>query len=116
MLSAHALDSSREAAERGDIDGALNAANDAVDLQPWAADPRTQLAFVYEQAGDYGGRLGGDRPRRSSRSPDDYRLRLLAARMKVEDGDNAGARAALLEAQRLNPRDPEIRAQVRRAS
>ena len=53
LLSANSLESSRDAAERGDIEAAIDAANDAIDLQPWAAEPRTQLALVYEQAGDY---------------------------------------------------------------
>ena len=87
MLSAHALNSSQEAAARGDVDSALSSANDAVDLQPWAADPRTQLALVYEQAGDYEHAVEAI-DEAISRSPDDYRLRLLAARMKVENGDN----------------------------
>jgi hypothetical protein len=115
MLSANALHSSQDAAANGDIDGALNAANDAIDLQPWAADPRTQLALVYEQARDYD-KASAAIDEAISRSPDDYRLRLLSARMEVEAGDNAEAHAALLEAQRLNPRDPEIRAEVKRAS
>jgi Tfp pilus assembly protein PilF len=86
-----------------------------VDLQPWAADPRTQLALVYEQAGDYEHAVEAI-DEAISRSPDDYRLRLLAARMKVENGDNDGGLASLLEAERLNPRDPDIQAEVRRAS
>ena len=115
MLSAHALNSSQEAAARGDVDSALSSANDAVDLQPWAADPRTQLALVYEQAGDYEHAVEAI-DEAISRSPDDYRLRLLAARMKVENGDNDAGLASLLEAERLNPRDPDIQAEVRRAS
>jgi hypothetical protein len=115
MLSANALHSSRDAAADGDIDSALSSANDAVDLQPWAADPRTQLALVYEQAGDYDKAVEAINEA-ISRSPDDYRLRLLAARMKYEAGDRTGAYAALLDAQRLNPRDPDIQAEVKRAS
>ena len=42
------------------------------------------------------------------RSPDDYRLHLLAARMAAEDGDRAAVRSALLTAHQLNPRDPAI--------
>ena len=108
MLSAHALDSSREAAaRRRRRGGALSAANDAIDLQPWAADPRTQLALVYEQAGDY------DEAREAideaiSRSPDDYRLRLLAARMAVEDGDNAAARGGAARGPSAQPARPRI--------
>ncbi len=115
LLSAHALDSSRSAAGRDDIDGALEAANDAIDLQPWSAAPRTQLALVYELAGEYDSASSAI-DEAISRSPDDYRLHLLAARIDAEADDLDGARAALLEAQRLNPRDPEIAKQLEAAS
>ncbi|MDX6581465.1 MAG: hypothetical protein QOI10_649 [Solirubrobacterales bacterium] len=115
LLSAHSLDSSRGAAADGRIDDAVKAANDAIDLQPWAAEPRTQLALVYEQAGDY------ERARAAigeaiDRSSDEYRLRLLAARMAAEDDDPAAAHAELLAAHELNPRDPDIIQQLAAAS
>jgi hypothetical protein len=107
LLSAHSLDSSRNAAADGDVEAALDSANEAIDLQPWAAEPRTQLALVYEQAGDL------EQAREAiadaiDRSPDDYRLHLLASRMATEDDDPEAAREALLAAHELNPRDPEI--------
>ena len=107
LLSAHSLDSSRGDASKGDLAAAVDAANDAIDLQPWSAEPRTQLALVYEQDGDY------DRARDAiaqaiERSPDDYRLHLLASRVAAEAGDAPAARRALLEAHALNPRDPQI--------
>jgi hypothetical protein len=111
LLSAHSLDSSRNAASDGDIEAAISAANEAIDLQPWAAEPRTQLALVYEQARDY------PKAREAiaeaiDRSPDDYRVRLLAARMAAEDAAPAAAHAELLAAHRLNPQDPEIVQQI----
>ncbi len=111
LLSAHSLDSSREAAADGDVEAALSAANDAIDLQPWSAEPRTQLALVYEQAGAYAdAREAIDEA--IERSPDDYRLHLLASRMAAEDDDPAAAREALAAAHRLNPRDQDIFDQV----
>jgi tetratricopeptide (TPR) repeat protein len=114
LLSAHSLESSRDAAGAGEIDAAVDAANDAINLQPWAAEPRTQLALVYEQARDY------DAAREAiaeaiDRSPDDYRLRLLAGRMAAEAGDVTAARAALLTAHELNPLDPEIQQLIQAA-
>jgi hypothetical protein len=107
LLSARSLDASRDAAADGDVQAAVDSANDAIDLQPWSAEPRTQLALVYEQAGDY------TKAREAiaeaiERSPDDYRLHLLASRMATEDDDPAAAREALVAAHLLNPRDPEI--------
>ena len=49
-----------------------DAANDAIDLQPWAAEPRTQLALVYELAGDY---------RRGARTAIDEAIEPLARRL-----------------------------------
>ncbi len=111
LLSANSLESSRDAAGRGDIDAAIDAANDAIDLQPWAAEPRTQLALVYEQAADYQ-RATEEIAEAIERAPEEYRLHLLAARMELESGDTEAWSAALLEAYRLNPRDPEIQQQV----
>ncbi len=115
LLSAHSLGSSQAAAARGDTEAAVSAANDAIDLQPWAAEPRTQLALVYEQAGDL------TRAREAiaeaiQRAPDDYRLHLLSARMAAEDGDRTAAAAAVLAAHRLNPRDPQILEQLQASS
>ena len=95
MLSANALHSSRDAAANGDIEGALDAANDAIDLQPLGGRPADPA-----RAGLRAGAATTTRRREAideaiSRSPDDYRLRLLAARMEVEAGDHAEARAAL---------------------
>ncbi len=111
LLSAHALESSRSDAGAGDLAGAADAANEAIDLQPWAAEPRTQLALVYEQAGEFD-RAGEEIAEAIERSPEDYRLRLVAARIYFAAGDPDGSRAQLLEAHRLNPRDPEIAEQV----
>ncbi len=111
LLSANSLESSRDAAERADIEAAIDAANEAIDLQPWDAEPRTQLALVYEQAGDYQ-RATEEIAEAIERAPEEYRLHLLAARMASESGDDEASSAALLEALRLNPRDPEIQQQV----
>ena len=107
LLSAHSLAASRSDAADGDVDAAISAANDAIDLQPWSAEPRTQLALVYEQEGDYAEAREAI-AEAIERSPDDYRLHLLAARMAAEDGDAPAARSALLAAHQLNPRDPAI--------
>ena len=111
LLSARAIDSSQAQAASGDIEAAVSSANNAIDLQPWAADPRSQLALVYEQAGEYDKAVSaiGDA---IDRSPDDYRLRLLQARMATEAGDGDAARRALLAAHLLNPRDPSIVQQI----
>ena len=107
LLEDRRIDASRSAADRGDLQGALDAANDAADLEPWAAEPRTQRALIYEQLGDI------DDARREiataiDRSPDDYKLYLTAARLDAEAGDAESERANLAEAVRLNPLDPTV--------
>ena len=115
LLSASAVESSRDAAGTGDLKSAAEAANDAIDLQPWAAEPRTQLALVLEQAEDYAAaREAIDEA--VARAPEDYRLRLVAARIEYLAGDRPAARAHLIEAHRLNPRDAEIAEQAAAAS
>ena len=53
---------------RGDIEAAVSARQRRDRPQPWAAEPRTQLALVYEQAGDSPARVRRS-PRRSSARP-----------------------------------------------
>jgi tetratricopeptide (TPR) repeat protein len=53
-LSDRAIDRSQAAYRAHDLDAAASAAQDAIDYQPWSAEPRIQLALVYRAAGDYG--------------------------------------------------------------
>ncbi len=107
LLSDHALDSSREASARNDLESAIDSANNAIDLQPWAAEPRTQLALLYEKAGE----IEAAREALAEaieRSPDDYQLYLLAVRFDLTAGDKDAARTSYGRAQQLNPLDPAL--------
>ncbi|MFL5870440.1 MAG: O-antigen ligase family protein [Solirubrobacterales bacterium] len=53
-LTDRAIGRSQAAYRAHDLDGAAGAAQDAIDYQPWSAEPRIQLALVYRAAGDYG--------------------------------------------------------------
>ncbi len=105
------LSSSRAALERGEGGGAAQAAGDAIDLEPWAAEPRLQLALVLESEGDVE-EARAEIAEAIDRSPEDWRLRLVAARLDLAAGDPDAARAAALEARALAPRlsifDPPI--------
>ena len=48
------LSDSRDAASAGELSSAAQSARDATTLQPWAAEPRLQLALVEELDGDLG--------------------------------------------------------------
>jgi Tfp pilus assembly protein PilF len=87
---------------------ALERARSAKAIQPWAASTRSQLSLVHENAG----RLGAARREIAAaidRDESDWRLRVVAARLAVKDGDLAAARRELDRARALNPRSRLLR-------
>ncbi len=96
---------SESAVARGDLAAARTDALDARDLEPWAASPYLQAALVAEADG----RLVDARQavdEAISRSPRDWRLWLLRARVETRLGDVAAARSSIGRAASLNPRSP----------
>jgi hypothetical protein len=94
---------SQEAVARGNIVAALDRAESARTIQPWAASPYLQIALVEE----LGGRIPAAREAIEtaiSHDSDDWRLWLVAARIQTKAGAIAEARASLARAQELNPR------------
>jgi hypothetical protein len=105
LLVEAALDRSRAAARDARLDDALAAADDARAVQPWASAPYLQLGLVEEQLGN----LSAARGRLAQairRDPEDWRLRLIAARLATKDGAIRAARRELARARALNPRSP----------
>jgi O-antigen ligase len=98
--------SASRAAVRGD-DGraALRHAFHARSLQPWAASPYLQLALVQERLGDIAAARMSIRAA-LRRSPEDWRLWLVSARVAVEAGAVDAGRRSLERASTLNPRSP----------
>lgn len=99
------LRASQDAAARGDGSGALNDAESARAIEPWASTPYLQLALVAERIGDI------HRARRwigraIDRDGEDWRLWLVASRLEQKGGDTAAARSSLERAIALNPRSP----------
>ncbi len=85
----------------------MSSANNAIDLEPWAAEPRELLALAEERAGDIpAARRAVDEA--IERAEDDYQLWLLRSRLAERAGDESDARNSLLRAHQLNPLDPEI--------
>lgn len=103
LLTNISLSSSRSAFGDGDLEAAADAANDAIDLQPWAAEPRQQLALVLEAQGDLAA-ARAEIAEAIENSPEDWRLWLVSARMALEDDDPDAARADAEHAQSLGPR------------
>jgi tetratricopeptide (TPR) repeat protein len=97
------LDDSRSAIDRGDLAGAAQDATDASTLQPWAAEPRLQLAVVEERAGN----LPAAREaigEAIDRAPDDWSLWYVASRIERKAGERDAAVEAYYRARSLNPR------------
>jgi hypothetical protein len=99
------LRASQDAAAGGDGSGALNDAESARAIEPWASTPYLQLALVAERIGDLPAarRWIGDA---IDRDEDDWRLWLVSARLEEKAGDTAAATESLERAIALNPRSP----------
>lgn len=112
ILADHSLETSRDRASRDDLAGAIEAADNAADIQPWAAEPRTQLALLYERGGDLRDALT-EVSEAIERSPRDYTLYLLQARLLAVSGNTAAARESVARAGALNPLEPVVREAAR---
>jgi hypothetical protein len=105
LLARRSLDASQSAVRANDLASAADDARRAIALEPWAAQPRLQLALVQESAGALS-------PAASSvneaidRAPDDWSLWLVRARIATKAGRIAAANAALERSRALNPRAP----------
>ena len=103
LLATMEVSRSEQAATSGNVVQALDRAESARSIQPWAASPYLQLALVYE----VGGRI--DEARQAietaiSKDDDDWRLWLVAARIQTKAGAITEARQSLQKAQELNPK------------
>ncbi len=102
LLADHELTQSRARAADGDLAGAIEAAENAVDLEPWASEPRLQLATVYSQAGDIPAARAAI-AEAIERNRNDWELYLAAATLAAQDADDGAADANLARATELNP-------------
>jgi tetratricopeptide (TPR) repeat protein len=105
LVTHFAISSSQAAALHGNAAAALQAADVARRLEPFAASPNVQRALVLEQIGEIesartaiGDALSKDRR--------DWRVWLIAARLETKDGAVERARTSLARAAALNPRSP----------
>jgi Tfp pilus assembly protein PilF len=115
MLAQNRLEDSQAAVARGDAAGAIEAADDARAVQPWASTPYLQLALLEEQAGNL-----GEANRRVEdaleRDRSDWSIWLVAARVQTKAGFIRRGRRSLRQAERLNRRSQLFEALRDRAS
>jgi hypothetical protein len=103
FLTEFKLDSSRDAVNSGDLVAAADDARQSSTLQPWAAEPRLQLALVQELGQELGA-ANRTIDEAIDRAPDDYRLWLVKSRLEYGLGHKETSKRALVQARRLNPR------------
>jgi tetratricopeptide (TPR) repeat protein len=107
LLTAVQLDESREAVDRGELEEAARNARYAAAIEPWAAEPRLQLAQVEELRG----RLAEAREAAEEaieRSPGDWQGWVVLARIQSREGDPAEAEESLRRVTELTPVTPAV--------
>jgi O-antigen ligase len=103
LASVEEVRSSEERLASGELDSALDAAERAESLQPYAATPKVQQAVVLERSGDLTGAAAAARDA-TSRESTNWRTWLLLANLEAERRQSTAALDAYDEAHRLNPR------------
>jgi tetratricopeptide (TPR) repeat protein len=103
LLTELKLDDSHEAVRDGDLSAAARDARDAISLQPWAAEPRLQLALVEERGGDLPA-ASADLEEAIARARDDWAPWVISARIETKAGRVDEAEDSLDRARELNPR------------
>ena len=107
LLVDRELTASEDAAERGDLVAAVNHADTARSIEPWAASPYVLLGLLAEAQGEYvtaSGRLA----QAINREDRNWQLYYLRARVERAAGNDEAARADIAKARQLNPLAPEL--------
>jgi O-antigen ligase len=108
LLVERELDASRDAAAGGEIANAVEHADTARSIEPWAASPYVQLGLLAELQGDY-----PTATHRFTQAIDredrNWQLYYLRSRVERAAGNPAAAEADLDTARRLNPLEDCLR-------
>ncbi len=107
LLVQREIQASQRAAAAGEISDAVNHAQNARAIEPWAASPYVQLGLLAELGGDYGGAKArfSEAIEREDRN---WQLYFLRSRVEHEAGNAAAARADLAKVRDLNPLAPQL--------
>lgn len=111
LLVERELDASRDATAAGNVVEAVDHAERARSIEPWAASPYVQLGLLAQLQGDFpaADEHFSDAIEREDRNWQWYYLR---SEVKEEAGDTTGARRDLRRARELNPRIACLREEV----
>ena len=104
LLVDREIDTSNTSAADGNIAAAVDHAETARSIEPWAATPYLQLGLLAESQGEYD--LAVQRLSQAiDREEDNWQLHYLRARVEHKAGEDGAAEASLEEARRLNPEE-----------
>jgi O-antigen ligase len=108
LLVEREIDASRDAAGAGNFESAVDHADTARSIEPFAASPYVQLGLLAELQRDYP--TAKQRLSQAiSRQDRDWQLYYLRSRVEHEAGEEAAARADLSHARELNPLEECLR-------
>ena len=109
LLVDRELSTAKDAAAAGKLAAAVDHAETARSIEPWAASPYVILGLLAEAEGDYGAASVhfGKAIEREDRN---WKLFFLRSRVEGEAGHEEAARADLQQARALNPRAPQLAA------
>ncbi|HWM64120.1 MAG TPA: O-antigen ligase family protein [Solirubrobacterales bacterium] len=108
LLVERELEASNNAAAEGEIANAIEHADTARSIEPWAASPYVQLGLLAELQGDYP--AAAERFTQAiDREDRNWQLYYLRSRVERKAGDTAAAAADLRRARQLNPLEECLR-------
>jgi hypothetical protein len=111
VAARYELTSSHNAGGDGDLTKAAEQANNAIDLEPWAAEPRRRLADVMLEAGNVPAAQKAI-SEAIDRADEDPELWLVSAQVELAAGDRVAAASDVERAKQLAPRAPELQPSV----
>ncbi len=108
LLVEREINASQAAAATGDFGSAVDHADTARSIEPFAASPYVQLGLLAEAQGDYA--TATERFTQAiAREDRNWQLYYLRSRVEGEAGNQAASRADLIRARRLNPLEDCLR-------
>jgi len=107
LLVDREIKASQNAAAAGNIGSAIDHADNARSIEPWAASPYVQLGLLAELQGDYQG-AASRLTQAIEREDRNWQLYYLRSRVEGEAGYAAASQTDLERARELNPRAPEL--------
>ena len=108
LLVDREIDASQSAAAGGDLTSAVDHAETARSVEPFAASPYVQLGLLAEAGGDYA--TASERLTQAiDREDRNWQLYYLRSRVEEEAGEAVAAKADLERARRLNPLEQCLR-------